>query len=519
MRRPACVAAALCALTTPAPGRAGLPATGLAGSRNMQWLANAPNLAGNALDLFERRLPGGEVRRYAIAATYGNGFDIVDFTDPSAPVTTSRYVTPGVNYHPWVQVNPVRNIAAVSIEDPGLSPAHGLSNGIEFVDITDVTAPVRLGVVSGLGGPHTIRMIGDRHVYTTLPTFIVDYSDPRHPVNLGQSSICGHEFVEDHNVPGRTYAGLCGNFRWGILDTSDPADPQLVSELRDLDVQFAHEVFPAPDSSFVGVADFRGGMTQTQCPGGGIHFYDISGKYVPGASFTNPRKMGTWFAPFGGVAVDPNSDRPNWASCTTHSWQMPPERLLVTAGVYTAGSWVMDPTEATRDLQGGGLYDEWDGRPGRGLGPTTWGNTTGNFLAEGDFVNASQWLPFDSTDPAGERYVFTNGLLRGTDILRYDGPLPKKAARLRVDAAAAGGVVSGVLDRFAVLTPEGWVNRPLAGEALTVSSGAASTTAVTGADGSFAADLGLAAGGHQVTAVWAGNDAYRSETTTRVVQA
>ena len=497
-----------------------IPAEGAISSHDMHWEANASNLAGNSLDFFERRLPDGSFKRYAVAAAHGNGFDIIDVTTPTDPQTVGRYVNDGIGvyYHPWVQVNPTRNIVAISMEDPALSPDHGFSNGVEFIDISDVTNPVQLGKVSGVGGPHTIRMIGDNHVYTTLPTFIIDYTDPRNPVNLGQNAICGHEWFPDPNIPNRAYVGVCGAVgKWAIADISDPAKPVLIHEERDLKIEFAHEVYPAPDSSFVAVADFRGGgQTWMKCPGGGIHFYDISGKYIAGASLTTPKKMGVWHAPFTGAApVDPstvNPNVPNWGSCTMHSFQFQPERSIITAGIYTGGTWVMDPAAATAP---GGPYTEYSGNPGIGLGPTTWGNTKGNFIAEGDFVNASQWLPFDI--PAATDHLYTNGLIRGVDVLHYAGPMPSKLSRLTIQASASGGVVRGVLDRYAVQTYQGWTNKPLEGKTVEIRAGGTTVTATTGPDGSFSANLGLSAGAHDVTVTWAGDEEFETASLTRQV--
>ena len=506
-----------------------IPSFGEISHHNVHSEGNAANLGGNAMDYFERKLADGSVKRYAVAATHGNGFDIVDVTDPLSPTTVSRYATPGVNYHPWVQVNGPRNIVAISIEEPGASVAHGGTNGVEFVDIANLASPTRLSSVPGLQGPHTIRMIGPNHIYTTLPTFIIDYTNPAQPVNLGEKSVpglgklCGHEFAPDQNIPGRTYVGICGGVgKWAILDTSDPANPQLIQEVRDLDVEYAHEVFPAPDSSFVAVGDFRAGpggqgKTYARCPGGGIHFYDISGKYKPGASLTNPIKMGTWFAPFTGIAnepIDPVSN-PNWGPCNLHSLQFQPERNLLVVGLYGGGSWVVDPTAATK--ASGGEYSEYSESPGRGLGPTTWGNTLGNFIAEGDDVNAAQWLPFDV--PLARDHYYTNGFFRGLDVLHYEGPLPKKLSRLSISASAAGGVVRGVLDRYAVLTHGDWVNKPLAGKTVEIRAGGTTVTATTGEDGSFSANLGLASGTHQVTVSWAGDEEFEAASLSRQVSA
>ena len=511
--------------------------------------SNAFNVGGNALDFFERRLSDGTLKRYAVAATHGNGFDIVDVSDPLKPQAVSRYVSPGANYHPWVQVNGERNIVALSIEEQGRSVGHGFTTGVEFVDISNLAAPVllgiaetppiggsRLGGVSGPGsnsdGAHTIRMIGDNHIYTTLPTHIIDYTNPRQPVSLGEKNVaglgklCGHEFYPDPNVPGHTYVGFCGPGagRWGILDTSNPAEPKLITEYRDLDIEYAHEAYPSPDSSMVAVADFRAGrngmgQTYVRCPGGGLHFYDISGKYKPGASITNPIKMGTWFAPYTGVAGGstpiPATTDPNFGPCNLHSFHFQPERMLITVGLYMGGTWVMDPRAAT--LASGGEYSEYSHNPGRGLGPTTWGNTLGNYIADGDMVNASQWLPFDVS--VAKDHYYANGLIRGVDVMHFEGAVPKKLSRLTIDGSASGGTVSGVLDRYAVLTADGWVNKPLAGKTVEIRSGGTTVEATTGADGSFSADLGLSGGTHTVTVSWAGDEEYDVSSLTRQVTA
>lgn len=518
-----------------------VPAVGAVSKKNMEWVWGSWDGGGNAMDLFERRDADGTIHRYGVLATHANGFDIVDITDPTAPEMISRYVGDpvpdpgnpgggtndslvGFNYHPWVSVNPRRNIVALTIEDlagAGTAARHGVGTGIQFVDISDVDNPVPLGKINGLEGPHTVRMIGDNFAYTTLPTYIIDYSDPMNPknVNPGRASICGHEFFEDPNIPNRAYVGFCGSFRWGILDVADPASPRVISETQDNTIQFGHEVFPSPDSSFVGVTDLRAGPFEARCPGGGIHFFDISGKYVPGATLEKPKKMGTWFAPWSAASPDPSSGNANSASCTTHSWQFQPERMIFTAGLMSGGSWVGDGSEATK--AGGGLYTEYPGSAAMNAPPgkTTWSNTTGNFFAEGTYVNASQWLPFDLTNPAHEKLVLNNGLARGLDVLTYSGPMPKKMARLRVSADASGGVVSGVLERYAVLTYSGWVNKPLAGKAVTLTAGGQSVTVTTGEDGSYSANLGLGGGSHQVTVTWEGDDVYQVTSVSRTVTA
>lgn len=496
---------------------------------SVEHVRNLVHTSANSMAFFARTQPDGTERRYVVVATVGNGFDIVEVTDPENPMVVGRYLlgedpaedpqgalmrsSLGHNFHPWVDVNPVRNIVSLTIEDPaGSALRHNGGQGIIFVDISDVTNPRPLGSVpnNSLGGPHTNKMIGDHCVYTSIPTWLVNYSDPMNPTAKQIAGFDGHEFFEDPNIPNRTYMGDRVTGRWGILDTTDCWNPVFISKMNDAaSLGTAHEVYPAPDSSFVGVADFTSaGQLQTQCPGGAVHFYDISGKYVPGASVESPRKMDArYFAPFTGLPLQGST---NYGSCTMHSLRPDLERMLGLAGLYMGGTYVFDWSGPT---QPGGIVPEYDGA----RGTTTWGNTKGLVRDAADYVNAAQWLPFDLTDPAHERLFYVAGQGRGLDVYRYTGPLPKKLARLQVDASASGGVVSGSLDRYARLTAAGYENFPLPEELVEISAGGVTAQVLTELDGSFSADLGLAAGTHQVTVTWSGDDTYRGETTTATV--
>ncbi|HEX9891421.1 MAG TPA: hypothetical protein VGB28_05110, partial [Actinomycetota bacterium] len=518
---------------------------------NFTHRANVPSVGGNNFAFFERQEANGSIRRFVVASNTSHGFDIVEITDPTAPTTVGRFIGtetgnpqnnlnygPGYNSHAWVDVNPRRNIVVLTIEDAtlgspitGRAPRHSQGTGMQFVDISDVTNPRPLGKVDGLDGPHTVRMIGDNHAYTSLNTYVVDYTNPMDPFvvkadgtrggNGDLAAVQGHEFWEDPNTPGLGYVGMAStSWKWGLMDLSDPARPKTTVEKTEIVPNgAAHEAYPAPDGSFVGVADFKtGGPNTRACPGGGNYFYDVSGRYKPGAGPTDPIRMGQYFIPFSGLTpINTNGNGTiNYGSCTMHSWNTQPERTLGVVGMYQAGTWVMDFSGPT---QPGGPYTEYDGsmaNPPR-TDKTTWGNTKGHNRDALDFVNSAQFLPFDLANAADERIIVTNGLERGLDIYTYDGPMPEKISRLRVDASAPGGVVSGSLDRYAVLTYQGYRNLPLAGKTLTVTSGGTTVGATTGADGSFSADLGLGAGSHAVTVTWAGDDVFRQESVTLTV--
>ena len=495
-----------------APAAAVLPAVGAISKKNMDWKWNVEADIGSDIEFLERKLPDGSLKRYAIVGDMGHGFNIIDITNPDLPLPVGAFVDPGFNWEGDVQVNPRRNLVVLAVEFPGITVEHSGGDGIAIVDISNLQQPTLLSVVDDVEGAHNVTIIDDRYIYTELPTYIIDYTNASNPINLGKSNtVCGHDITVDPNNPTRAYTACDFSLKSQILDISDPAKPLVISEIRDTKLEIHHQADPSPDSSLLVLTDERGGgLTNETCPGGGAHIYDISGKYIPGASESNPRKMGTWFAPFYSMTGGPTAQQ-QWGNCTIHVMTFQAERWLTTFGYYSAGSWVVDFQEATKPS--GGEYTEYKGTSFGG--PTTWGNTMGNFLPEGAETWSTKWTRFD--DPLFDRYIFTQDITRGMDVFYYTGPMPKKIARLTVDEVATGGDVSGVLDRYAVWTYAGYVNKPLAGKTLTVSAdGGPSVEAISGADGSFSADLNLAPGAHEVTVTW--TDASGVYQTTEVTQ-
>jgi hypothetical protein len=476
-------------------------------SNDIEAVWTQPSVSASSVEFFERKLAGGAIKRYAAVGVMGYGVDFYDVTVPERALPVGRYVSPGVHYHTDVRINVARDILVLNVDSPGATVAQGVGPGIEFVDISDLAAPTRLGVVPGLDGPHKLALIGDKHVYTTLPTFVIDYTDPTKPVNLGRPralDACGHAFALDPNDPTIAYAGSCSQYNWVVLDVSNPAAPTVISKTRDLGIEVPHEAVPSADSSFVAVSDLQADYFETTCPGGGIHFYDISGQYTEpnalgAASRQNPIKMGEWFPPFTGVSTSTAQNGP-WGSCTAHGLTMHPERILLSDAHYEAGGWLLDPRKAN---DGSGPYTEYSASPGRGLGPTTWGTTLANWTLPGNLLWYMEWAPFD--DPVYDRVLFGISPDRGLDVLRHTGPVPKKNARL--DVHVDGGTVTGSLTRRPLLTHEGWVRKPLAGQEITLTAGDTTVTAATGADGTFTATL---PGGGPVSASWAGDDVYEA---------
>lgn len=498
------------------PSGAVLPAAGAISKKNMEWVFNYESGVGGDIEFYETNT-GGAIKRYAIYTSMANGFNIIDITNPAIPVPAGAFVDPGLNWQGDVQVDPVRKLVLLATESPGTTQSHGFADGVAFVSIANVLQPTLVGVVNTTSA-HNVTIIGDNIAYSVGGGggHMIDYTNATSPVNMGRvmgggATMCGgHDITVDANQP--VIYNACGNQNTEIWNVENPRAPFKLATIRDTKIQIAHQADPSPDSSFLVISDERGGgLSATPLPSGGAHIFDISGKYVPGASLTNPLHIGHWFVPFTGVQQSQTAPG-QWGNVTMHNMTFQAERNLMSVSWYTAGSWVANMEAAT--LASGGQYAEWKGNQ-FGEGGTTWGNTTGNFLPEGTNSWATKFSRFD--DPVFDNYLFTNDLVRGMDILRYTGPVPKKIARLTVAESATGGMVTGVLDRYAVWTYEGWVNKPLAGKTVTVTSGGSSATVTTGADGSFSAALGLGAGSHMVTVTWAGDATYSEASVSEAV--
>lgn len=509
-RRIVLALAALSLVLTLLPAGVGGAAPVAVTSLNMEWRTGLPAVTGSSMAFFER-VEDGDVRRYAAVSQMGYGVVFVDITDPLAPMPVGFHASPGINYHADVHVNVDRDIMVFNVDFPGTNLAMGLGTGIEFVDISDLSAPERLSVVQGLEGPHKIALVGDHHVYTTLPTYVIDYSDPSAPEDLGRvDEVCAHGLAFDATAPDIAYHASCQSWKWQIVDVSDPVNPRLLTEVRDTEIDTPHDAIPTPDSSIVTISDLRADYFEAQCPGGGLHFYDLEGRFASGASPDDPAKLGTWFAPYTGARNDPGESDP-YASCTLHGFQMNPERPVVATGNYMGGSWLVEVDTPTEDT----LIDEYSAEPDeQGRGPTTWGRTIGGHVSVGDFTWYLKWAPFD--DPAYERLLFSVSPTNGFEVFEFTGDLPPKLSHLTV--GSDHGTITGRLGRYPLQTADGPVSRPLAGQLLEVTAGDRTTTVTTQDDGTYAADFGLTAGTHEVTVRWAGDDDFRETSTTEIVE-
>jgi hypothetical protein len=178
------------------------------------------------------------------------------------------------------------------------------------------------------------------------------------------------------------------------------------------------------------VTDERAGAAASaECPGGGLHVYDITGDLEQ-----DPAKLGTWFIP--GATVQDGT------TCTSHVLRIYPEQEMLTIAWYAQGVRVLD-ISGLADVEGSPVaVGSGEGVGMREVGhyvladSDTWSFKTNRIAADGSF------------------YGYGNDLVRGFDVYRFSGaglsvpPLepddlgskrpPRKGRNMAASAAVVG---------------------------------------------------------------------------------
>lgn len=411
-------------------------------------------------------------RDYALAGTLRNGMQIVDVTAPAAPTPTAVYdcrITQGdvqvfrqgervlatftadsaIAAAPDAEgtrseLNQARFDAACVTEANELGfELDGSELGTFLVDLTNPAAPKTVGFVEVPKGSHnqTVHPSGD-YLYNSNsdlivnsplpqitihdisnpaePRFVQDFSYPPGQPALGEES---HD-IFFNGTGTRAYVASLGSTL--ILDTSDPEDPEIVSQFFDIANSLVHGAdlvsLPREDGTerdlLITTDEQNGAAVNATCPGGGLHVYDITGdkEQDPLAN-----KLGTWFI-----------DAMNFAgggACTSHVQRYYPDQKLMTIAWYTAGVRVLD-ISGLAEFEGGPSEVAF----GDGVGMTE----VGNFV----FDDVDTWsFKTNRIERDGSFFGFGNDLGRGLDVYRFDGSLDVPAlAPEDVGATGCDGV-------------------------------------------------------------------------------
>ncbi len=434
---------------------------------NLQY--NDSGEAQNGSDIEFMRLGKKE---YALAGTLREGLQIIDITTPRKPKRVAVYdcaISQGD-----IQVWTRRGRVLASYTADGTVGAAGaasrcgrdleLSAGDAGTVIVDLTKPRKPQTVSFLpvgAGSHnmTIHPSG-KYLYNsnsdlltagvspfitiydisapTKPRFVQDFEIPFVPTSLGSES---HDITFSADGSRAYSAALSQTL---VMDTTDPADPEIIGQIIDPAVNVAHQADPITmkdsdgvERTILVVTDERAGAAASvECPGGGLHLYDITGDLE-----TAPAKIGAWFAPVFTIQ--------DGAVCTSHVLRIYPRQKLMTIAWYAQGVRVID-LSGLADAAADPLANPLSIAFGDGVGMTEVGYYT---MADSD----SWSFKTNKIKRNGSFYGYSNDLVRGFDVFKYDGstigkvkPLKPKNLKPKASARVEG---SGRSASLALLVP------------------------------------------------------------------
>jgi hypothetical protein len=445
-------------LLTPAAALAQAEEPG-SGSPNLSYVKNLP---------YEAKFPdlepenyGTDIefatlnrRRHAIAGSYFNGMQIVDIAKPSQAKIVGVYecgILQG-DIQVFRAADRSRRTLATYTADSSSDPetadsqcfkeANALGfqsteedgsgkQGTFIVDITNPRAPKTVSFIEVPQGSHnqTVHPSGgwlynsNSDLITSFEPAIevIDIRNPAQPKHATELPLTGLPGLgtESHDITfnkkgTRAYSAALSHE--AIIDTTNPAEPKIVSEFDDEAVNVWHQSDPvtltASDGTkkefLIAEDEFAGAAGGPVCPSGGVHVYDITGEKE-----SSPEKVGYWNIDDFGPTHDPRG------TCTAHVFDIHERQELMTLAFYNGGVRVLDLS---------GLAD------GEGI----------KAIAAYQTDNADTWsFKAPTVSRKGAWYAYGNDMARGLDIYRYDGKKEQsESTGTWLAAPQLGGTVS-----------------------------------------------------------------------------
>ena len=399
-------------------------------------------------------------KRYALAGSYRNGLRIVDITRPTRAKEVAVYdcaveqgdvqvfrqkdlpgrvfATFTNDYFGDIDSTCYREAAALGfdVEDPSGRRGGG-KLGIFVVDITKPTRPRTVSFIHTPQGSHnnSVHPSGN-FVYNSnsdlITSFrpaieIFDISNPSRPRSAGELPYTGLPGLgtESHDITfsndgTRAYSAALSH--GVIIDTTNPAQPSVVSEFDDEAINVWHQADPythrnedGTEREFLIVEDeFAGAAGGSVCPSGGVHIYDITGDNEQA-----PLKVGYWNISDADASADPLE------TCTAHVFDIHEDEQIMTIAFYMGGVRVVD-LSGLGDIN----LSQGDQAPLGGM------REIGHYVT----ANANTWsakTPYIERD--GDFFLYGNDMNRGLDVYRFEAERRESAdgGRMLAPAAAA----------------------------------------------------------------------------------
>ena len=459
-------------------------------ARNITHVANVCGFVGTDVEFQSRTDANGRIHDYAFVGTMGAGLRIFDITDPAHPFLAGSYTDPG-----WQNDVQVRGDTAVISFDPvvvgphvsaclrGKQPTAVEEGGSDILRLTFdpetatfTTALVDCYVVqTPANGAHnaTLHPSGDWLAIDTTRSGVevVDLrSTPVGMVRKIPASVTGAAHDTSFSADGSTmYAASPGTGTW-IVDVSSiferdattigfiPQESEAGGTSNPRNLTTSHQADVSSDGRVLVFTDERGGgLSNTACNTdargviGGIHFWNVE-------SPASPQRMGTWFYPNPGLALDPlepvlsglgRTER----ACTIHVFRnggngsvgpgpiqagfdgvssLPATQAV--AAHYGAGVWWIDFASAASSTDGIAEHEFSD-----------WGNTLGwNVMPGAETWSAKEY----------KGHIYAGDMTRGFDVYAFGECSDAECVALPVNTAGevtGGGQLLGELAEFTIL--------------------------------------------------------------------
>ena len=385
---------------------------------------------------------GGKERDVAFVGTALNGLQVVDITDREDPEVVTTYDCRISQSDVFVFEQDERVLAAYSLDAVAQnqpvaeSDCHADTDMVDddtrgtfLIDITDPDEPEAVSFLPMAKGTHqvTVHPSGE-YVYnsaavvvTTEPGYIEVYdigadASPEDPELVDVidllTGLDSHDMTFNEDGSRLYSAALTHSF---VIDSSDPSDNEIVSRIFDPAINIHHDAHAVTVDTVSGEREFMfigdelaGAIGTGNCPGGGLHVYDITGELE-----ASPFKVGAFFIPEVRATGDLDT-------CTAHVLDIQEVEQLISIAWYGAGVRVLDYS---------GLGELGPQGLSFGVPPFLGGSLTPGITEVGHFrfPDSNLWsAKVPEVEQDGSFYIYGGDIDRALDVFRFDATAPRQ---------------------------------------------------------------------------------------------
>lgn len=366
----------------------------------MKIVANVAYDGGTDMEFFTQK-----GRDYALAGSApgvggakAGAFHVIDITTPSKPKEVATLKCSF--YQADIQISHDQKTAMIAADAAGGPDAClGVGKtGFMTIDISNVLKPKPVGYAEVPKGAHNVTAhptkpyvyVSDSNISAPGEIQIWSIKNPAKPelVNTIPSLPTPPHDISFNKDGTRAVTAAISHI--DIFDTTDPENPSLTWTGQCPGCSITHDAKFTPDGNSVIVGDEGGGGGGYPCPGGALYFYDYSSQVAPVLTgIYEPNEVA--------LARD---DQGGLGGCTSHVFDIADDGKKVAISWYTAGTRLLDVSNMV-----GVAFGE---------------NNTGGVAELGWFQPAggNSW---SSKFYKGEKYVFSNDIERGFDVLQVTG--------------------------------------------------------------------------------------------------